>query len=253
MNLLKLSRELVIRKLLFAWMLFSSGAFLYAQELKNDTIQDVIERAQNGGNDGATSIFASATWNSTNRTLVPNDGLFGKPLGYRADETKLNVWSFTLGFRSQLHKNIAWEGAVSYMRNGESYSFEDTDTSYMYESRYSYIAVPMKLFYTYGSDIKLLVGAGIVPQMFTGFKQDIEYEGEKNATIKEEVKTRIGYNSFVLSTVFNVGAQFKVGDRWSVLILPEYKLQLTSSLEKNAAYKHKASTFGGHIGLVFDL
>ena len=39
MNLLKLSRELVIRKLLFAWMLFSSGAFLYAQELKNDTIR----------------------------------------------------------------------------------------------------------------------------------------------------------------------------------------------------------------------
>lgn len=230
------------------------GHLLLGQTLSNDSIQEVdVTVPTSSKKDGTTSIFASATWSSTNRTLVSNNGLFGKPLGFRADEKKLNVWSFTLGFRSQIHEHVAWEGALSYMRNGETYLFEDTDTLYSYESRYSYVAVPLKLYYTYGNEIKLLVGAGVVPQMFTGFKQNIESENSKGNTTKEEVKTRIGYNSFVISTVFNLGAQIKVGDRWSLLILPEYKLQLTSSLEKNAPYKHKASSIGGHIGLVFDL
>ena len=180
----------------------------------------------------ATSIFASATWSSTNRTLVPNDGLFGEPLGARADETKLNIWSFTLGFRTEVHRNVAWEGALSYMRNGERYLFEDTDTSYMYTSQYSYIAVPFKFYYTCGDELKLLVGAGLVPQMFTGFTQNSVSENSKSIRVKEELKTNIGYSSFVISAVFNIGAQLKVGDRWSVLMLPEYKLQLNSSLGK---------------------
>ncbi len=222
----------------------------YAQFSERDSLEAISETRVK---DGATSIFLSSTWSSTFRQLEPGEGFFGQPLGERVNETKLNVWSFTLGFRSQLNKHIAWEGAVSYMRNGESYSFEESDTSYSYESRYSYIAVPMKLFYTYGTEIKLLVGAGIVPQMFSGFKQDITYEDKLSNNVTEEVKTKIGYNSFVLSTVFNLGAQFKVGDRWSILLLPEYKLQLTSSYQKDGPYKHKAYSIGGHMGLVFDL
>ena len=222
----------------------------YAQFSERDSL---APRAETRVKDGATSIFLSSTWSSTFRQLEPGEGFFGQPLGERVNETKLNVWSFTFGFRSQLNKHIAWEGAVSYMRNGESYSFEEPDTSYSYESRYSYIAVPMKLFYTYGTEIKLLVGAGIVPQMFSGFKQDITYEDKLSNNVTEEVKTKIGYNSFVLSTVFNIGAQYKVGDRWSILLLPEYKLQLTSSYQKDGPYKHKAYSIGGHMGLVFDL
>lgn len=253
MNSLKIVRKVGLNTLVSIFMVMC-GHLLFGQTLSNDSIQEVEATVPTSlKKDGTTSVFASATWSSTNRSLVPNDGLFGKPLGARADEEKLNVWSFTLGFRSQIHKNIAWEGAISYMRNGESYLFEDTDTLYSYESRYSYVAVPLKLYFTYGDEIKLLVGAGVVPQMFTGFKQNIESEDSKNITLKEEVKTRIGYNSFVISTVFNLGAQFKVGERWSLLVLPEYKLQLTSSLENNAAYKHKAFSIGGHIGLVFDL
>ncbi len=221
-----------------------------AQETSKDS---VVELPETKMDESTTSVFLSSTWSSTFRTLETGDGFFGKPLGERVNETKLNVWSFTLGFRSQLHKNIAWEGGVSFMRNGESYSFEESDTSYSYESRYNYIAVPMKLFYTYGSEIKLLVGAGVVPQMFTGFKQNITYEDKASTDVTEEVKTKIGYNSFVLSTVFNIGAQVKVGERWSILLLPEYKLQLNSSYEKNGPYKHKAYSIGGHIGLVFDL
>lgn len=203
--------------------------------------------------DGSTSVFLSSTWSSTFRSLETGDGFFGKPLGERVNETRLNAWSFTLGFRSQLSDYFAWEGAVAYMKNGESYAFEESDTSYSYESRYNYIGVPMKLFFTYGDEIKLLVGAGVVPQMFTGFKQNITYEDKLSNNETEEIKTKIGYNSFVLSTVFNLGAQFKVGERWSILLLPEYKLQLTSSYQKDGPYKHKANSIGGHIGLVFDL
>jgi len=236
--LLVFIRQIFNLKLFNTFLLFIIGFNFYAQRVEKDD---------------ETSVFLTTIWSCSNRIIEPNDGFFGEPLGYRINENKLSNWSFSLGFRSKIHKNIAWEGAISYLRNGESYLYEDLDTLYSYESQYSYIAVPLKIFFTYGDNIRLLVGGGILPQMFTGFKQNIESEDSNNVILKEELKTKIGYNSFVASIACNLGVQFNLVNSWSILLLPEYRLQLMSSLDRNAAYKHRAYSLGGHIGFVFEL
>ena len=54
----------------------------------------------------ATSLYFNTNWSYTPRKLEVNEGLFGDSLGERANETAGNRWSFGLGFRNQIHKNI---------------------------------------------------------------------------------------------------------------------------------------------------
>ena len=203
--------------------------------------------------DGATSIFLTTNWSHTSRRLETNEGLVGDSLGHRADETGLNAWSFGIGFRNRLHKNFVWEGGVSFMRNGESYSFTDTDTSYSYQTQYTYIAMPIRAMYTYGDKIQFLGGVGIVPQMFVSYKQDAQWTTANNTDLSESFKTQNGYATFVISAIFNAGVQLELSDRWSFLFLPEYKIQLNSSYVKLSPYKHFASCIGFNFGMVVQL
>ncbi len=201
---------------------------------------------------GSTSIYFNANWSYTTRRLTENDGYFGKPLGERANETPSNNWSFGLGFRTELHKNVLLEAGLALVQNGEKYSFEDTDTLFAYQTTYSYISIPVKVLYTYGDDIKLLAGVGITPQMFMRYKQEQNWTTSGGANESETVKSTIGFNNFVLSATLSLGVQFRMGDRWGLQVVPEYRVQLNSSNSKKDAYKHYASAIGGNIGLVFD-
>ena len=198
-------------------------------------------------------IYFVSNWSNTNRSLSVNEGLFADSLGDRANEVNLNTWSFGLGLRNRLHKHFGWEGGIWFLRNGESYNFEDTDTAYMYNTTYSYIGMPVKASFLYGEDIQLIASAGVIPQMFMRYKQDIEYTDSQNTTTKESVKTNSGYNSFVMSAVFNVGGKVKFGNRWSLIVLPEYRLQLNSSYQKTDSYIHKGRAFGVTFGLTMSL
>ena len=203
--------------------------------------------------DGTTSVFFTSNWSYTTRKLIENDGYFGDSLGARADETGIGNWSFTLGFRNQLKDFLLWEGGVAFMQNGEQYSFEQSDSSYNYQTKYMYIAVPLKLYYTYGSSVKLLVGAGIVPQMFMGYRQNVQYTTTEGDSDNEEIKTKSGYNSFVLSAAFNLGVEIELSKSWSAVILPEYKLQLNSTYDKNDSYKHFGRSLGVNFGFALKL
>jgi len=206
--------------------------------------------------DNGTEIFFISNWSSTNRKLQENqkkDGLYGKPLGERANENKLNIWSFGIGMRNRIGTYLSWEGGLSYMRNGESYLFEGVDTSYQYQTTYSYICMPVKIMYTYGDKVKLLAGGGVVPQMFLKYRQDREWTTALNATEKKTEKTSSGYNSFVVSAVLNIGVQLNMGKRTSLLFMPEYRFQLSSSYEKIDPYVHFGRAIGFNMGLTYQL
>lgn len=202
---------------------------------------------------GHVEAFVLTNWSSTSRKLIENDAPYGDPLGTRADEDGLNTWSFGLGIRSQVNPYFAWEGGISYLRNGESYSFEDSDTSHNYQTTYSYIAMPFKAYFTIGDQFKLLAGGGVVPQMFLNYKQDREWVDAKNTKTTEEFSTRSGYNSFAISAVFNIGAQLNFGKRTSILFIPEYRIQLSSSYQETSSFKHYGRELGFNIGLSFKL
>lgn len=201
----------------------------------------------------ATSIYFNTNWSFTPRKLIVNEGLFGDSLGERAIEKAGNKWSFGLGFRNQIHKNIALEGGIAFLRNSEKYEFKGTDTSFAYTTEYSYLALPIKVYYTYGKEFKFLGGIGISPQMFVRYKQDRNWETSEGKEESETFKTTTGFNSFAISATISAGIQIELGKRVALQVIPEYRIQLTNSNTKQDAYKHYARAIGVNAGLVIRL
>lgn len=205
--------------------------------------------------DQKTEVFVLGNWSFTTRKLIPNEGLFGDSLGERANETGLGTWSAGLGLRNSITDYLKWEGGIAFFQNGEKYSFssEVNDSSYSYTNKSMYIAMPLKLYYTYGKSIRLMVGVGIVPQMFLRHRQNLVYTTANNTEVEEETKTKIGYSPFTISAVFNAGVDFQVGQSWSVFVMPEYKMQLTSSYVDNSPFKHFGRSIGLNVGVSIQL
>ena len=247
--------HLVYSILIFLFSFCGESVFAQVELSKETTKKEKKKKVKSGPSekDGATSIFLTTNWSFTNSRLETNDGLVGDSLGSRANETGLNTWSFGIGFRNRLHKNFVLEGGVSFMRNGESYSFVEADTSYSYQTQYTYIAMPIRGMYSYGDKIEFLVGGGIVPQLFVGYKQDRQWTTSNNTDGSETFKTQNGFNTFLISAVINAGVQFKMSDSWSFLFLPEYKIQLNTSFVKLSPYKHFSRSLGFNFGLVVQL
>jgi hypothetical protein len=203
--------------------------------------------------DGSTEIFFGTTWANSNRKLIENGDFYGKELGLRADETKITTWSYNLGFRNYVHKNIAIEGGISLLKNGESYAFKGTDSTFNYQTTYSYIAMPLKVNYTYGEEIRLMIGTGFIPQMFTQYQHEQQWTNSVNAEESESLKTKNGYSSFLMSAVVSAGVQIKYSHSFSIYIIPEYRWQLNSSYFKVDPYKHYARVLGVNFGFVYQL
>ena len=227
------------------WGLWSTAQIEMSEpekrEPKKKEIGETIEKS--------TEVYFLTNWSVTYRSLVPNDGLFGDSLGQREDETSLNKWSFGIGLRNRLNEHLGWEGGLAFIRNGESFASSAEDTSFQYKTTYSYIGMPLKLSFLYGNDIQLIASAGVIPQIFMQYNQDQAWTTSSNESLSQNISTKSGYNSFALSSVFNVGAKFKFSDNWSLLVLPEYRIQLTSTYRSTDSYVHKGSAFGVSFGL----
>lgn len=203
--------------------------------------------------DGSTEIYMVSNWSSTSRKLEMNDAPFGDPLGEREFEKPLNIWSFGIGFRNEINQYFSIQGGISYMRNGESYLFEESDTLFKYNTTYSYIAMPVKALFTYGEELKFLVGGGVTPQLFMSYVQEQEWQDPVNATGDETIKEKNGYASFVISAAFNIGVQYQFSDNWTILFMPEYRIQLTDTYEVTDSYNHFGRALGFDLGLTFKL
>lgn len=198
-----------------------------------------------------SEIFLGTNWSATNRVLIENKGLFGDSLGERANETGVNRWSFGLGFRTKLNNYLMMEGGVSYLQNGETYLFEGTDTSSTYTNSYQYIGMPIKLYYFYGQKkLRFQVGVGVIPQMALNFRQSSTIIDSGGNETSESIKTKIGYSSFAVSIVGNIGIQYEFTPTWSIYVLPEYRRQLTSSYLNTNKYQHFGTALGVNVGFV---
>ena len=203
--------------------------------------------------DGFTSIYLIANWSKTSRVLKENTGYYGDSLGARADETSLNLWSYGIGIQNSINSNWMWDGGIAFTRNGESYRFSEQDSTFAYKTFYSYISMPIRINYTIGKNIKFYVGSGLMPQIFMNYKQEQKWAYGDNNSGSETIETNSGYNSFVLSGLFNVGVMLNFGNGWSLLVSPEARIQLTSSYMPQDSYIHKARAYGISFGLTRNL
>lgn len=239
-------------------VLFATCQVSYAQiEMNKETTKENQKKKKKEtvlpeGYERSTEVYFQGNWSSTSRKLIPNDGFFGDSLGERANETGVGAWGAGIGLRNSINKWFMWEGGISFFQNGENYLFEsiENDSMFTYRNNYMYIGMPLKLFFTYGEKVQLMAGVGVVPQMFLQFRQTSSYKLSDGTPSEEEtLKTKIGYNSFVISAAFNLGVKYQASERVSIYLLPEYKYQLTSSYDKKASYKHYGRSLGFNFGL----
>lgn len=203
--------------------------------------------------DGSTEIFFGPGWSKSYRKLIVNEGLYEAPLGNRADEINYSTWSYNLGFRNYMSKHLAFEGGISFLKNGESYQFEGLDSTFNYQSTYSYTAMPLKMVYCYGNEIRFIGGGGIIPQLFYQYRQEQQWTNQLNESGKASIKTKDGYNTFVVSAVVSAGIQIRYSTSWSIYVIPEYRWQLNSSYLVTDSYKHYARVFGINFGFAYQL
>lgn len=204
--------------------------------------------------DDATEIFLGANWSKTNRRLETNNNIFGDSIGFRGDEVALNTWSFGFGVRTKINKFLLFEGGIAYLQNGEKYSYEGVDTSHTYTNKYSYIGMPLKLYYFYKvKNFRIQIGVGGIPQMALKYNQESTTKDSEGAESSESIKTKVGFNSFVFSAVANVGIQYEFMPSWSIYVAPEYRVQLNSSYLRTNKYKHFGNALGVSFGLVKSL
>ena len=203
-----------------------------------------------------TDFVLYANWSNTTRKLIENPangGIYAEPLGTRVDETSLNCWSFGFAFKDRILPHLTWEGGISFIKNGESYAYNAPDSTYEYQTSYHYIGMPFKAYYTLGDKIQFFAGGGVVPELFVRYRQNIRIVDSNNTETTEEVETQNGYSTFVFSVAANVGVQASLGKRMSLLLMPEYRLQLSSSYVESADYAHYARAIGFNMGLTFNL
>jgi hypothetical protein len=203
--------------------------------------------------ESTTAAYLVSNCSKSYRLLEKNGDIYGDTLGVRADEKNLTTWSFGIGMQSQINKHLMWDGGIALLRNGESYSYSATDSSFSSQTYYSYISMPVRINYTIGKDIKLYAGVGLIPQMFTGYRQEQQWTTSTNAKVEETLKTKNGYNSFVLSSVFNLGLIINFQNNWSLMVSPEARIQLTSSYQKLDGFVHKGRAYGVTFGLTRNL
>lgn len=238
---------------LFSTMFTNAQIVIGESDPKEETKVEKKAKKEKRSPDGSTAIYFVTNWSNTNRVLKPNGSLYGDSLGLRADEGSLNTWSFGLGMQNKLNDYLMWDGGISFSRNGESYSYSDSDSSFSYKTTYNYIAMPIRINFTYGKDFKFYAGAGLMPQMFTGYRQEQEWTTSTDNKDSQTIKTKSGYNPFVISAIFNVGLIMNFKNNWALVVSPEARIQLSSSYMKLDGYVHKGRAYGVTFGLIRNL
>jgi len=216
---------------------------------KSQNKQKATELKLNSIAETGTRVYVLSNWSNSSRTLTENTGLYGDPLGERANETAAQVWSFGLGIQNDLTKHFFWDAGISYVKNGENYSFQLGDSSFMYQTRYQYIAMPLRLNYQIQKNrFHFYIGIGLMPQMYLTSKRTVDWtKGNQSNAFEEVISEKTA--PVVLSGLLNLGVLVDLKKGFSLVISPEMRIQFNSSYDQYQSYVHKNRSMGISFGL----
>jgi opacity protein-like surface antigen len=185
------------------------------------------------------------------RGLVSNDSFLPTPLGERANESSLTAWSQQLGLCLGLSKFVYLDGGVSWMQNGEAYAFSDSnsDSTFNYQTRYRYLALPLQLKLTFGNKLKFYGGLGLVPALYQGYKQNLQWTNALGAKYDDQIKINNAMNSFTISWIGSAGIDLQLDENHRLRLGYLYRKQLNNSYGPYEDYVHKSYGWGFNIGL----
>lgn len=201
------------------------------------------------------TAFIGAGYSIGSHTIKPNDGLFGRPVGERANETMINRWTYQVGIRNRIHRFFSIEAGLSIDRYGEAYKFQSTvagnDSSYSYDRTYNMLALPIQLYFTYGKRVQFLAGAGVQPYIPLSIKTKttiLDSDGN-NVSPDKPVKTIEGLNSAGINVLFSAGVQYRFSKYASVYAIPSYSLGLTNVYGKQEPHKEWLNALNIRFGM----
>jgi hypothetical protein len=219
--------------------------------------QITFTNSTNSKKDSVVKNQVYGFFNITNskRFLSPNYDFLPEELGERSNETSLKTYSFGLGLKGHISRNFIWDGGIAYFQNGEQYVFKSLagDTSFSYQSYYKYIAMPVRLNFTFGKSVKFFGGVGLVPQILVNYRQNQQWETKLGSNEKNTIKNKDNYSSFVVGAIFNLGIELNLNSGYGLFISPEYRYQLTNSYTKTASYIHRSFGLGVNIGITKEM
>lgn len=191
----------------------------------------------------------------SNRNIVSNVAPFGEDVGLRANEEGYKTLSFQVGVRNRFSSYLSYDIGLALERFGESYAYDDpdSDSAYSYKSRYSYYALPLQVFATYGKDFRFFLGGGIQPQLFANFRQEQELTTKINGQEKTKISPTDGFNQFVVGITLTAGVQWRMGKSISLYCLPTFIWNQNSTYDKQADFIHKSHSFNLKFGFMVSL
>jgi len=196
-------------------------------------------------------IYLDAGYFIINHTLESNPDFLNKPLGERANEGKINLWSYSLGMSTQIAKKIYFDGGLSFIQNGESYAWSSStnDSTFEYETKYRYIGMPLQLKFQTGKNFVFFLGGGIIPQMQMGYLQSQRWTDSLGGRAEAKVKNYNNLNSFILSVAGSAGFILNFNKNMGLRLGIQYRAQITDTYSKFNGYLHKTSAIGFTFGL----
>lgn len=197
------------------------------------------------------TVFLGAGYSLGSHRIEPNEGLFGKPIGTRADEKMVNRWTYQGGIRNRINRFLSIEAGLSYDRYGESYQYKSTinDSAYSYNRKYNMLAVPVQLYFTYGKRVQFLAGAGIQPFIPLSLKTKTTFKDSKGNETTADGRTVEGFSSAGFSVLFSTGVQYRFSKYTSVYFIPAYSIGLTNIFGKQEPHKQWFSALNLRFGL----
>lgn len=203
-----------------------------------------------------TQVYYELNITRSYRDLNPNAAYLFLPLYDRAKEVPTTLCSYGLGLITGLNPWLRFEGGLTFLQNGEAYSFvsAENDSTYAYKSRFRYIGMPLSLNLQYGKKFRVFGGAGINPLLFVKFKQTQEWNTETGSSYDAKlIEKNNGYQSFILQTFGQIGIQYSNPEGLGIMGKIIYRHQLTNSYATISDYTHKAFGWGFSLAVTKDL
>ncbi len=238
----------MVVRILLVWMFFISLA------AQSQLISATQKKVSKFSFDTNTYVFFNASILNSYRSLIPNESHLNTPLGKRANENPLICSSYTIGVSMPVNKSLKINTGLSFTQNGESFNWmsAENDSSFLYSSIYRYIALPISLSTSYGKKIKLRLSAGIVPSIFSGYKQMQEWTDEDGIEYDEEITIQDDLNFFKISAQGSIGIEYFF-NKISICAAYLYIQQLNNSYKEFEDYIHRENTQGGQLKITYFL
>jgi hypothetical protein len=225
--------------------------FIYSSANAQIISTNIPAQKKKKDRDSTSILYMDFQRLNTTPRLTQNTSFLTVPLGERANESSLKVWSYQFGLCSPISRKLSFDGGLAMIQTGEQYAWNSTitDSSYRYTTKYRYFGMPLQVKFQTGKDVVFFIGAGVMPQLFQSYKQEIAWTDSLGNAGKKTLEDESMCQSFVLSALASTGVQLHFKSNYGLRFSLNYRYQLTNSYGPYQYFKHYSTGIGAGVAL----